>query len=323
MTLRWGIIGLGKIAHQFAKGIQSVESNVLYAVASRTGTKSHDFAKEHQSIQAYGSYEELFEDKHVDIVYIATPHNSHKRYSILAMQHGKHVLCEKPIAINAADAEEMIKCAVANEVFFMEALWSRFNPVINTVWDNCNNGDIGKVNYIYADFSFWNEIDETSRLFDIELGGGSLLDVGIYPAFLSYLFLGVPKRILSSSILHSNGVDLQTNMIFQYQDATANLMCGLMSKPEMVARIHGTEGKYHIHERWHEATSYSHTVNDDTTLFMLDQYKSGYAFEVQECFHCISNGMLQSEKWSHNNSIELMTILDEVRKQCGIRYPNE
>lgn len=209
--IRWGIIGTGTIANIFAADLLLVEDGILQAVASRGLEKAEAFGRKYKSVKSYGTYEELAEDPDVDVVYIATPHVLHKENTLLCLNNKKAVLCEKPIAINAIDTKEMIDCARANGVFLMEAMWTRFLPQIKWVREVIENGEIGDVRWIKADFGYAIGADYPSsgRLLNKELGGGSLLDVGIYPlSFVHMIMKKDPVKICSSLVIGDTGVDL-------------------------------------------------------------------------------------------------------------------
>ncbi len=322
-NLKWGIIGLGKIAHNFVKDFFLVQDATLRAVASRSLKKAKSFAADYNIQEAYGSYQALFDDPKIDVIYIATPHNSHMDLSIQAMKAGKHVLCEKPLAINKSQVKKMLAVAKQNKVFLMEAFWSRFNPTIIEVSEKIKNGVIGDVNYLNADFNFKATFDPNSRLFDPELAGGALLDVGVYPIFLAYLLFGKPKSIAASSLFSETGVDVQTAMQFKFENRLANLMCGLNSKSDMIAKIHGEKGSIFIDARWHEASGYRIEKNEESTQHSKPKLGKGYAYEIMECINCISLGNIESKSWSHQDSMNLISICDEVRKLIGLKYPFE
>ena len=322
--IRWGIAGLGNIAHKFAQDLQRVPGAVLTAVGSRNKEKADLFGKEYGAVHCYGSYSELFDSDEVDVIYIATPHTSHKDLSIKAMEAGKHVLCEKPFGINSRDTKAMIEAARENNVFLMEALWSRFNPSIVKVKKHIDKADIGQVVYLQADFAFYAlNRNEEGRLLNPELGGGTLLDIGIYPIFLAYLILGKPEKIQASSNFYKTGVEIQTSMIFSYPDAQAILYSGLNSKSEMKAEISGTEGTIFLDPRWHETEGYTLESNGNKEHFDLPTTGNGYTYEIEEVNTCIGVGQLQSELWSHQNSLDLMALMDEVRALGGIKFPFE
>lgn len=320
----WGIAGLGNIAHQFAEDLKLVSGCSLRAVGSRQLDKANAFGQEHGAEYCFGSYQELFECKEVDVVYIATPHTSHAELSILAMTHGKHVLCEKPLSTSRDKAVDMIEAAAANNVFLMEALWSRFNPTIVKILDHIKRGDIGKVTYINADFAFYSlDRSEEGRLLNPELAGGSILDIGIYPIFLAYLILGMPEKILATSNFYKTGVEIQTSMIFAYPDAQAILYSGLNSKSEMKAEIAGTKGSLFLDPRWHEAHGYSFEIDGQLDHFDLPTRGKGYTYEIEEVNNCISSAKMQSALWSHQNSLDLLQIMDEIRAQGQVIFPFE
>ena len=323
-TIRWGIAGPGKIAHQFAEDLKLVSNGELMAVGSRNYERANSFAKEHGAEFSYGSYQELFESDEVDVIYIATPHTSHAELSIAAMQHGKHVLCEKPLAINQKDVERMLSTARTNEVFLMEALWSRFNPSIRALLEHIERGDIGEVKYIHADFAFYSlDRSEEGRLLNPALAGGSILDIGIYPIFLAYLILGVPEKLLAVSNFYKTGVEIQTSMIFAYKNAQAILYSGLNSKSEMKAEISGTEGSIFLDPRWHETEGYSIEKNGRLEHIEMPTIGKGYTYEIEEVHHCLLNGLKQSDLWSFENSLDLIRLMDEIRDQSKVTFPFE
>ena len=322
--VRWGIIGLGNIARNFVKDLALVNEAQIYAAASRNLEKAKGFADKYNIPKAFGSYKELLECKEIDVVYIATPHTSHCELSIMAMEHGKHVLCEKPMGINRVEVEKMIVAAQQNKVFLMEALWSRFNPSILKVKQLVETGDIGPLAYLQADFAFYAmDRDFKGRVLNPELAGGSLLDIGIYPIFLAYLLLGKPDQILSTSSFHDNGTEIQTSMIFKYPKAQAILYSGFTSRSEMKAEISGEKGTIYIPTRWHEAQAYIVEKNGEKEEFSLPTRGRGYFYEIKEVNDCINHGKLESTLWSHQNSLDLINIMDIVRKQNGIEFPFE
>lgn len=320
----WGIIGCGGIANKFAPDLVLNASASIAAVASRSLEKAHAFADKHGVKKAYGSYQELFNDPTIDIVYIATPHVSHAALSIEALKHGKHVLCEKPLAINAKETEEIIATAKKQKRFFMEALWTRFNPTFLKVKSLIDDNHIGAIQNINADFAFKSNHPIEGRLFNINLGGGALLDIGIYPVFLSYALLGKPKNIIATSKFHEQtGCDIQTSIILQYDNAQAILYCGLTSNSDMTARISATNGNIHIEDRWHQSDHYTVIKEHENCTYHLPKTGGGYFHEIEECHKCLDNNQIESKLWSHQNSLELITLLDEIREQIGLKYQQD
>jgi predicted dehydrogenase len=322
--IKWGIIGLGNIAHQFAKDLMLVEEAEITAVASRNLQKAQEFAQNYDCKKAYDSYDDIMNDENVDIIYIATPHNSHTALTIKALQNNKHVLCEKPIALNFNDALQMINASKENNKFFMEAFWTRFNPSFREAFSKIKNGEIGDVKYINADFAFSSEIIEGNgdRKTDINLGGGALLDIGVYPLFLSYMVLGIPVEILAKSNFHNTGADLQTSMILQYDTAQAVLHSSFVSASNMKATISGTEGRINLNAVWHEAQSYTLIKNNQEVEYPLPTKGKGFTYEIEECHLCINENRIESDLWSHQNSLDLIKIVDQVRNQIGLVYPS-
>jgi predicted dehydrogenase len=322
--IRWGIVGPGKIATKFVSDLSLVDDAELTGVASRNLGRAKAFAEEYNIPYAFGSYDELFQSDVVDVLYIATPHNFHKDLAIAAMKNGKHVLCEKPMGISRAEVEEMVAVAKANNVFLMEALWSRFNPTIQQVKDKVEQGQIGDLTYLHADFAFYGlDRDEDSRILNPNLASGSILDIGIYPIFLSYLLLGMPKTILAASNFHENGTELQTSMIFQYPNAQAVLYSGLTSNSHMEAEISGSQGEIFLRPRWHEARGYRLVKGELEEVVELPLKGNGYFYEILEVNRCLRANKIESDLWSHQNSLDLAWLLDKVREICGIRFPFE
>lgn len=322
--IRWGIVGPGHIAHSFAKDLKLVEDGKLTAVASRSLDRANEFADEYGAEHRYGSYQELFESDVVDVLYIATPHTSHCTLTVEALNHGKAVLCEKPMGIDADQVKMMVAAAKKNGVFLMEALWSRFNPSIVKVKELIQEGKIGDVTYLNANFGFYGlDRDENGRLLNPDLAGGSLLDIGIYPIFLAYLILGKPDNIEAVSLFHKTGVEIQTSMIFEYPHAQATLASGLRSNMQMRAEIAGSKGSAFLHDRWHETQGYSLEIDQHMQDFDLPTNGKGYSYEIEEVHDCLRKGALQSEKWTLQNSLDLVNLLDEIRSITGTTFPFE
>lgn len=322
--LRWGILGPGKIARSFADDLQLVKGSVLTAVASRSAEKAEAFRKEYGADIAYGSYEELYRSDKVDVIYIATPHTYHASQAISAMEHGKHVLCEKPMGVNATEVRQMIASAEKNGVFLMEALWSRFNPSIRKVKELADQGALGQIRYLQADFAFYAlDRDPRGRLLNPELAGGSLLDIGIYPVFLAYLMMGKPSRILSVTKKFDQQVEVQTAIIFEYENGMAQLFSGLASHSEMRATISGTKASAYLHDAWHKAQGYTLEKERERQSHKLPTLGKGYSHEIIEVEECLKNGRLQSPNWSLENSLDLICLLDELRKQHQLSFPFE
>ena len=322
--IKWGIVGAGNIAHSFSKDLALVDGGQLVSVASRSLEKARTFAKEYGAPYAFGSYEELFHSNTVDIIYLATPHTSHADLSIAAMKAGNAVLCEKPLGVNASEVQAMVAAAKENNVFLMEALWSRFNPTIKKVKELVDNGTIGDIGYLHSDFAFYAlDRDENGRLLNPDLAGGSLLDIGIYPIFLAYLLLGMPKDIKATANFYKTGVEVQCSMILNYDNAQAILYSGLNSNSEKKSEIAGSKGTIFIHPRWHETTGFTLEKDGEVVSNELGKRGKGYVHEIEEVHDCLNSGKKESALWSHQNSLDLITIMDTVREKTGIVFPFE
>lgn len=322
--IRWGIVGPGKIATSFANDLQLVNDAEIAAVASRNQERAQRFAIDFNVSHVFDSYEELFASDTVDVVYIATPHVFHVNQAISAMNNGKHVLCEKPLGVNRYEVERMMEAAKKNKVFLMEALWSRFNPTIQKVKELCDTEVLGEVTYVNADFAFFAlDRPKDSRLLNLDLAGGTLLDIGIYPVFLAYLFLGKPQEIKAISNFNDLGTEIQTSVIFQYPKAQAILNSAFTHHSKMSAEIAGTKGSVTLEPRFHETQGYSLHSNKQSGSFRLPTQGKGYYYEILEVHECLRKQQMESGLWSHTDSLNLITLLDQIRKMTGIRFPFE
>jgi predicted dehydrogenase len=322
--IKWGIIGCGNIANKFASDLALVKNAELIGVASRSQDKAVVFGRTHSVKKAYDSYDKLLNNGEIDIVYIATPHTSHAALSIKAMKMGKHVLCEKPLALNRNETQNILKTSNATSRFFMEALWTRFNPTFIEVLHKIRQGELGTIKYLNAEFSFKSDKPLGSRVLDVNLGGGAILDIGIYPVFLAYMILGKPTKIMATSLFHEDTkCDVQTSMIFEYENAQAMLYSSFASKTEISANVSGTEARIQIKEPWHAAENYSVYKDERSIDFNHKLTGMGYYYEILECHKCIADNKIESELWSHQNSLDLISILDEIRKIVGLKYPQE
>jgi predicted dehydrogenase len=320
--IHWGIIGLGKIAHKFVQDLLLVDNIVLEAVASRSKEKAKDFAETYDARSWFGSYEALFQNDNVDIVYIATPHSCHMDNTLLALAHRTAVLCEKPFAINAIQARKMIRAAKEQKTYLMEAMWSRFIPVIQQVKTLVDAGRIGEVSYIQADFAFKAPLS-IQRVHDMTLGGGSLLDIGIYPVFLSYLLLGIPDEIKAKAQFFDSGADSQLSAILHYDNAQAVLHSSFLSHSERVAKISGTKGEIIIEAPWNESDGFKLFTGDDCIAYEDKTLGRGYTYQIQSSNDCLRRGQLENPLWTLQNSLELMELLDRIRAVIGLQYDED
>lgn len=322
--IRWGILGTGDIARQFASDVNGLDNAdaVLAAVGSRRQDSADRFADTHAIARRHASYEALVQDPEVDAIYVATPHPLHHDNTLLALDAGKAVLCEKPLAMNLREAEEMMTRAKERGCFLMEAMWTYFLPAIVELQRVLEEGVIGPVQMVRADFSFWADRAEDSRLFDRSMGGGSLLDVGIYPIALAGLLLGEePEEVLATADIGETGVDEQAGMLFRYPGGPlAVLSSGIYTEGSCDAVISGTKGHITVPE-FFRAAKFTVTCGDETTEHDCGRDGFGYGYEALEVGRCLRAGRLESERMSHSTSRAFLRLMDGIRAQWGLRYP--
>ena len=312
---------MGKIAHLFAQDLQTVKGAKLYAVGSRTQSKADEFAHQYQAEKAYATYEDLFKDEAVDVVYIATPNVFHCENTLTCLNAGKAVLCEKPFAMNHDEVKKMINLAKSKNLFLMEALWTNFMPTLETLMRHKKENIFGEIKHLQAEFCFEAPLDPEKRLFNPKLGGGALLDIGIYPIYLALKLLGQPKHISAQSKMSITGVDLETQIIFEYDDGVkADLFCSFDKTTPSEALISFENAEVKLHSRFHDTDKMSITTNGKTTLKDFDYQAKGYHFEIAHVQDCLKNNLTQSSKMPLEFSLELIKILDEVRHIVGLRY---
>ncbi|MBC7570656.1 MAG: Gfo/Idh/MocA family oxidoreductase [Spirosoma sp.] len=319
---RWGILGPGHIAHKFAKDLQTLPDAQLYAVASTDQPRADAFAQEYGMTHAFGTYDGLLTLPDLDVVYVATPHVKHHDNVLMLLKGGIPVLGEKPFAMNSQQVREMVDTARAKQVFLMEALWSRFMPVIQRAKQLVDDGAIGTVTGVRADFGFAAPFLPDRRLFNKSLGGGSLLDIGIYPLFWSYLMLGMPERVKASAIFGHTGVDEQCGMVLTYPNGElAMLDSTLRTTTPCEAFVHGTGGQIRVHSRWHETIGLTlERSGHDPEPMTFPRQTFGYDYEAVHVMQCLAEGRTESPVWSLIDSLNLMTLLDTVRAEAGIVY---
>ena len=318
---RWGIIGPGKIANKFAEALQNVKDAELYAVASRNEAAAKAFAQKYNFTRYYGSYEQLVKDPNVDIVYIATPHAFHKEHTLLCLNNKKAVLCEKPLAHKYSDVKEMINASVSNNTFLMEAMWSRLLPPVNKALELIKTGQIGEVQHLTADFGFSSPFEAQSRLYDMKLGGGSLMDVGVYPLFLALTILGEPSKIHATATLSETGADKDCTVELIYSEAKAKLFSSIVEDTKREAVISGTDGSIHFVSPWYRQTSLVLKSNNNKQEFNFEYSGNGFEPQIMEAMNCLKEGKNESQILSHNFSLLQSKVLDEICRQCGIVYP--
>jgi predicted dehydrogenase len=324
-TIRWGILSTGRIAKKFAEGLSVLPDAELVAVGSRAQSSADAFGDTYGVPRRHASYDALVNDPDVDVIYVATPHPLHRENSILCLEAGKAVLCEKPFAINASEAKEVVSLAREKRLFLMEAMWTRFLPVIVQTRGLLADGAIGDLRMIIADFGFRADIDPKSRLFDPNLGGGALLDVGVYPVSLTSMLLGTPTYITSAAHLGETAVDEQAAIIFGYgKGQLALLAAAVRTDTPIEATLMGTKGRIHIHSPWYYSSALTLSVTGHEDVVMRLPYKgNGYSHEATEVMRCLREGKRESDKMPLDETLSIMETMDTIRAQWGLRYPME
>jgi len=321
-TINWGIIGLGNIAHKFATDLLTIKDAKIYAVASRNQEKANEFASKYNATKAYSSYEALAKDPHIDAVYIATPHTLHKENTILCLDHGIAVLCEKPFAMDSDEVNEMIAKAKDKNVLLMEALWTYFLPHYRYVLKALEDRIYGDVLKLEADFGFYRAFDNSSRLFNKSLGGGSLLDIGIYPIFASLSALGIPKHIKANATYFENGADSSCDMVFEYEkNVKAILKSTLIEDTPTEAIFYCKKGIIKINHQFHNPSTISLIPNEgEAETIDFNNKTIGYNYEAIHFNELLRQGKTESNVMSFEFSQALIKTLDDVRNLINLQY---
>lgn len=329
-TIRWGLLGTGSICKALAEALAEVPDARLAAVASRDAARAAGFAaaqgQRHPQVRAHGSYRALVEDPEVDVVYVGTPHPDHAASAALGLQAGKAVLCEKPFTLNRPQAERLVALARARRVFLMEAMWTRFVPAVAEAKRLVEAGAVGEPLSVQADFGFdCAALPETHRVLDPALGGGALLDVGIYPLSLASFLLGPIASVQAQAEIGRTGVDVHT--AFQLRHANGALsqgLCSLRCTTPWRAVVLGSGGRIELEPPFFHSERLTLVRHGQAPEAMpLPHVGNGYAHQVQEVHRCLRAGLLESPAMPLDESRALMGWLDEVRRQVGVRYPTE
>jgi predicted dehydrogenase len=321
--IRWGILGTGGIANAFADDLPLAEGAELAAVGSRTAQAAEAFALRHGVARAHGSWAALAADPDVDVVYVATPHASHLDAALVCLARGKAVLCEKPMTLDLASATQLVREARARRLFLMEAMWMRCNPAILRVAELIAEGAIGPVTAVHADFGLQGPFAVSHRLRDPALGGGALLDLGVYPINLADLVLGRPAAVQSWAHLTPEGVDENTGILLGYESgAVAALTCGINGATRNAASITGTTGRIDLPPDFYMARSFTLARTGRAPEVMNFPFDGrGYQFEAAEVQRCLRVGRVESPLMPQSATLEIMNLLDTIRAQIGVTYP--
>lgn len=322
-VFKWGILAPGRIAGKFANGLKLLDNAELYAVGSRDIDRAREFAREHGFSKYYGSYEKLAEDPGVDIIYIASPHSHHHQHTMLCLKNGKAVLCEKAFALNSREVEEMIAEAAGKKVFLMEALWPPFQPIYIKAREIIDSGEMGKIIHLDARFGFQAPYEPLNRKFNLDLGGGSLLDIGIYPVIDALNFLGVPSEIMSRATFAGSGSEESISIIFGYTNGrmatlyssfrtAAGIGCDLLCENGNLCFSRGRDMSQRL------KVSVNGKEDQDYSLIPEGM---GYHFEAEEVMRCLDDGKTESDVVPLSFSRDLINTLDRIRKSAGIVFP--
>ncbi|MBF8252573.1 MAG: dehydrogenase [Actinobacteria bacterium] len=324
-SFNWGILSTGGIAQAFVDDLSKAEGHKVVAVGSRSIDKAQKFASTITDAIAYGSYDELVADKNVDAIYVATPHPMHEEHSLLAMNAGKPVLCEKPFAMSAKQAQSMIDASRTNGVALLEAMWTRYLPHIAIVREILSSNILGQIQTVEADHGQRLADRGVDRLVDPNLGGGALLDLGIYPISFAHLVLGSPAHITARAVMTDRGVDAQTSAIFDYNNgAQAIINTTMIAQTPCRAVVSGLLGRLEIDRTFYNPASMQVVLSDGTTTEYPNSY-SGHGLREQaiEMARVVRAGLLESPLLPHQETISVMNSMDEIRRQIKLTYPFE
>jgi len=322
-ALRWGVLAPGGIARDWVGALHAHTDQRVAAVASRSAERAAAFATEFGIDRAYGDYEQLVADPGVDAVYISAPHSEHRRLALLAISAGKHVLVEKPIAVTLADARDIVEAARAAGVFAMEALWSRFLPQHTVVARLLADGALGDVLTVTADFGAAFPFDPSSRAFDPALGGGALLDIGVYPAWFAHFVLGAPSAVTATGTLASTGVDAQAAVILDYPTgAQAAITTSMLVETPLAATVSGTSARIEFAGPFMGPGSFGLVRGGERTEW-VDRtgfvWRDGLCYQAAAVAQHVADGLTESPWHTLDDTLGIMAVLDSARAQLGVR----
>jgi len=332
-ALRWAILGPGRIARTFASDLALLPGHELVAVGSRSPERARTFADEFGAAASYGAYEELVADPQVDVVYVASPHALHLEHARLAFEAGKHVLCEKPLTLSVAEAEQVVALAAEHGRFLMEAMWTACHPVILAVRERVRSGDLGRPRHLHAELGFVVPLDASARMHDPALGASALLDMGIYPLTLAHLLLGEAEELAATAQLSEDGIDLDVAISGRYPGgALATMTASLTSWSSRRAELATDTGRLTLEDFHHPdvATwvSYAAGQGDGTDGGIPAQITGaepvlghGFTHEILEVGRCLAEGLTESPLVPHAQTLTILRQMDDVRRQVGVQFP--
>ena len=323
--IRWGILGTGSIARKFAEGLSVLEEAELTAVGSRSQQGANGFADKYDIPHRHASYESLVNDRNTDVIYIATPHSLHCENCHICLEAGKAVLCEKPFAINAAEAQSMVSRAEDLGLFLMEAMWTRYFPLMVELRRMLSDGVLGDVRMINADFGFRAQFNTEARLFNPVLGGGALLDVGVYTVSLDSMVFGTPTQIASIAHLGGTGIDEHAGIVLGHPNGQLSvLQTAVRTNTPQEAIFMGTEGLIRIHTPWWVPQQMTlNLAGKSPEVFAFPIVGNGYNYEASEVMRCLRGGKRESDIMPLAETLTVMQTLDQIRSQWGLKYPME
>ncbi len=324
--VKLGILGAGRIMERVMADMPNAQEVEVTAVASRDLKRAQNAANQYHIPLAYGNYLDLAQSNEVDLVYIATPNPFHAEQANMMMRYGKHVICEKPLAVNTHEVQSMIDCAQENDVFLMEAMWTRFLPCTQEMMKQIKGGVIGEVRNIFGEFSWHAQnYDPTDRVFSPAMAGGALLDLGVYPLMLCMQILnGKPVQVQSLCRKTVEGVDMHTSVQMQYSSgAIAQFFCGMDARGNDFMQIFGTKGYITLPNCWHPKEFTVHQKDVADQIYKFDAPQEGYHFEFDHAACCIRQGLKESPEMPLSESLEASSICTEIRKSQHIFYPSD
>lgn len=323
-ALRWGVLAAGGIARRFASEIPRFTASTILAVGSRDAGRAAEFAAEQNVERSYGSYAELVADPDLDAIYIASPHSEHHEHALLALEAGKPVLVEKAFTRNAAEAREVFDLAASKGLFAMEAMWSRFLPHYRAVVDGTRAGLLGEVRSVHANHGQNVVAGPEHRMFNPELAGGALLDLGVYPISFVHALLGVPDQVHAFGSQTDLGVDADETVVLRYGERTvAVAVSNLASQLYNGAFVAGTAGRLEISPWFYGPSEVAVSLIDGRGWNVPGRLEGGFQYQAAEVARCIAAGRTSSDLMSWQDTVEVMEIMDEVRAQLGVVYPGE
>lgn len=320
--IRWGVIGPGRIADKVIADFVHVDGARPVAVASRSLQRAEDFAGRHGLGRAYGSYREIIDDPDIDVLYLATPHPMHHAVGLAAIDAGKALLVEKAFTATTAGAAEVIDRARAAEVFVMEAMWTRFQPAIVALRELVADGAIGEVRSVQADLGVSRPWDPADRLFALELGGGAVLDLGVYVVSFAQMLLGTPGRVTAAGATFPTGVDAEFGLLLDWPDGrTATLSCSLRGEMPGQARVFGTQGWIDVLPRFHHPdTIVLHRHGSEMETITRPPIGAGYAHELVEVTSCVRDGLPESAVMPLADTLAVQDVLGQALDQLGVSH---